>query len=195
MRVSQRYMNRFRKLAPRLLLLTLACSFGLWVTVDLTGTATKKQTAEAAANSPVDAETALLGAIEQASSSLSALTADHTPIDPALATIGDHVLFQLPDGHSIKGSISKIQIGENYTRINGNLDGFGFFVFSYGPSKVFGSVTSQWGSFEYRGDAKTGQLVYPSPARLDDDVLAEPAAVAASKDRPVEPTEVNLEVR
>ena len=57
MRVSQRYMNRFRKLAPRLLLLTLACSFGLWVTVDLTGTATKKQTAEAAANSPVDAET------------------------------------------------------------------------------------------------------------------------------------------
>ncbi|MDA8864353.1 hypothetical protein N9I05_04795 [Pseudomonadales bacterium] len=86
--------------------------------------------------------------------------------------VGSKVNFQLPNGPVYEGLVDSIEAkGITTTIVQGNIAEGGFFVFSYGPSAVFGSVTTPEGSFEYLSSGGSEVFRRPPVGKLSNDIL------------------------
>lgn len=86
--------------------------------------------------------------------------------------VGSKVNFQLPNGSTYEGLVDSIEAkGRAATILQGDIAEGGFFVFSYGPSAVFGSVTTPEGSFEYLSSGDSEVFRRPPVGKLRDDIL------------------------
>jgi len=94
-----------------------------------------------------------------------------TPPDIDEVRLGSEWVFQLPTGSEYFGVVDSIKArGQTTTIVQGDIPAGGFFVFSYGPSAVFGSVTTPEGSFEYFGDKLKGSFRVPPLGKLTNDI-------------------------
>ena len=76
--------------------------------------------------------------------------------------VGSKVNFQLPNGPTYEGFVDSIEAkGTTTTIVQGDITEGGFFVFSYGPSATFGSLTTLQGSFEYL--ESEGSVIFRRP--------------------------------
>ena len=86
--------------------------------------------------------------------------------------VGSKVNFQLPNGPMYEGLVDSIEAkGITTTIVQGDIAEGGFFVFSYGPSAVFGSVTTPEGSFEYLSIGDSEVFRRPPVGKLSNDIL------------------------
>ena len=86
--------------------------------------------------------------------------------------VGSKVNFQLPNGPTYEGFVDSIEAkGTTTTIVQGDITEGGFFVFSYGPSAVFGSVTTPEGSFEYLSSGDSEVFRRPPVGKLSNDIL------------------------
>ena len=86
--------------------------------------------------------------------------------------VGSKVNFQLPNGPTYEGFVDSIEAkGTTTTIVQGDITEGGFFVFSYGPSAVFGSVTTPKGSFEYLSSGDSEVFRRPPVGKLSNDIL------------------------
>jgi len=86
--------------------------------------------------------------------------------------VGSKVNFQLPNGSTYEGLVDSIEAkGRAATIVQGDIAEGGFFVFSYGPSAVFGSVTTPEGSFEYLSSGDSEVFRRPPVGKLSNDIL------------------------
>jgi hypothetical protein len=94
-----------------------------------------------------------------------------TPPELEEVGLGSEVIFQLPTGSVHQGVVDSIEFkGQTTTIVQGDIAAGGFFVFSYGPSATFGSVTTQDGSFEYLGNSEKSVFRRPPMGKLINDV-------------------------
>ena len=99
-------------------------------------------------------------------------SADFSPPKLEDVRVGSKVNFQLPNGSTYEGLVDSIEAkGRAATIVQGDIAEGGFFVFSYGPSAVFGSVTTPEGSFEYLSSGDSEVLRRPPVSKLRDDIL------------------------
>ena len=85
--------------------------------------------------------------------------------------LGSDVVFQLPTGSVYQGIVDSIEAkGQTTTIVQGDIPAGGFFVFSYGPSAVFGSVTTPEGSFEYLKSGGSEIFRRPPTGKLRNDI-------------------------
>lgn len=86
--------------------------------------------------------------------------------------VGSKMNFQLPNGPMYEGLVDSIEAkGITTTIVQGDIAEGGFFVFSYGPSAVFGSVTTPDGSFEYLSSGGSEVFRRPPVGKLSNDIL------------------------
>ena len=87
---------------------------------------------------------------------------------------GDIWVFPVPSGEKYKGNVTTVEpYGLSTTIVQGEVLAGGFFVFTYGPSAVFGSLSTPEGSFEYKGSLQQGRFLLPPEGKLEYDI-AEP---------------------
>ena len=87
---------------------------------------------------------------------------------------GDILVFPVPSGEKYKGNDTTVEpYGLSTTIVEGEVLAGGFFVFTYGPSAVFGSLSTPEGSFEYKGNLQQGRFLLPPEGKLENDI-AEP---------------------
>lgn len=85
--------------------------------------------------------------------------------------VGSKVNFELPDGPTYEGFVDSIEAkGTTTTIVQGDITEGGFFIFSYGPSATFGSLTTLHGSFEYLGSEGSVILRRPPIGKLTHDI-------------------------
>ena len=85
--------------------------------------------------------------------------------------VGSKVNFQLPNGPMYEGLVDSIEAkGITTTIVQGDIAEGGFFVFSYGPSATFGSLTTPQGSFEYLGSKGSAIFRRPPKGKLTHDI-------------------------
>ena len=85
--------------------------------------------------------------------------------------VGSKVSFQLPNGPMYEGLVDSIKAqGRTTTIVQGDIAEGGFFVFSYGPSATFGSLTTPQGSFEYLGSKGSAIFRRPPKGKLTHDI-------------------------
>ena len=84
------------------------------------------------------------------------------------------MVFPVPSGEKYKGNVTTVEpYGLSTTIVQGEVLAGGFFVFTYGPSAVFGSLSTPEGSFEYKGSLQQGRFLLPPEGKLEYDI-AEP---------------------
>ena len=99
-------------------------------------------------------------------------SADFSPPKLEDVRVGSKVNFQLPNGSTYEGLVDSIEAkGRAATIVQGDIAEGGFFVFSYGPSAVFGSVTTPEGSFEYLSSGDSEVFRRPPVGKLSNDIL------------------------
>jgi hypothetical protein len=95
-----------------------------------------------------------------------------TPPDIDEVRLGSEWVFQLPTGSEYFGVVDSIKArGQTTTIVQGDIPAGGFFVFSYGPSAVFGSVTTPEGSFEYLKSGGSEVFRRPPVGKLSNDII------------------------
>ena len=86
--------------------------------------------------------------------------------------LGSDVVFKLPTGSVYQGIVDSIEAkGQTTTIVQGDIPAGGFFIFSYGPSAVFGSVTTPEGSFEYLKSGGSEVFRRPPVGKLSNDII------------------------